>query len=93
MKEKDIDYGKLKWVKVIYKKQKDYEIKSDSEKLAYCIMLWDKYAPKPEDLNIDIMYETIIGGYEEYSEDEKNIIKEEAIKIMDKKYKIKLEDR
>ena len=79
MKEKDIDYGKLKWVKVIYKKQKDYKIKSDYEKLAYSIMLWDKYTPKSDDLNIDIMYETIIGGYEEYPEDEKSIVKEEAI--------------
>ncbi len=77
-----------KWQEIIEKENREYAICSDAHSLAYYIMTWQKYAPKEElkDMGIDIMYESSVGGYYEYDEDEKQLIKDKALNILNTKY-------
>lgn len=77
-----------KWQNIIEKENRGYAISSDAHSLAHYIMTWKKYAPKDElkDMEIDIMYESSIRGYYEYDEEEKQLIKDKALKILKTKY-------
>lgn len=78
-----MDYDIPKYENKIAEESRIYSIYLDSKELAHYIMLHKKYAPKEEykKLDLDIMYETIIGGYFEYTEREKDKIKQKALII------------
>lgn len=84
----EFDIGSLKWVKKIEIESRKQAIESDACLLANYIITWRKYAPEEEqeNLEIDIMYESSVGGYCEYDEDEIELIKNKALSILNAKY-------
>ena len=72
-----MDYDIPKYENKIAEESRIYSIYLDSKELAHYIILHEKYAPKDDykKLDLDIMYETIIGGYFKYTEREKDTIK------------------
>lgn len=80
------------WLLTIEEKNRKFGMKSDAEVLAYYVMTYLVYPPKDEEIKIDIdfMYDSILGGIYEFNDDEKTEIKQEAIKILKEKYNITL---
>lgn len=86
-----MDYDIPKYENKIAEESRIYSIYLDSKELAHYIMLHKKYAPKDDykKLDLDIMYETIIGGYFKYTEREKDTIKQKALEIIKRNKKHK----
>ena len=74
------------WMTEIDDRQKEFMKKLYSSAIAHNMLLWEKFAPKKEKYNVDLIYNDVVESNYIFSNDEIKDIKKEALEILEKEY-------